>query len=460
MEYITYELTDVGYNHIPKGANRDIKIARAMQTRQVGTKLPPPYPNGWFALAESRDLKIGGVVSVDALAPKGISIKTWQTVEAEGAIWVWYDAEGRSPLWSVNGPGHVRLRLETGFGPVLISQSVTPIGVLQQRVVHRIYSPWYNAVIAAAFVPGESYMELPDVGFNHIPKGANRDIKVARALQTRQELTDVGYNHIPKGANRDIKIARAMQTRQVGTKLPPPYPNGWFALAESRDLKIGGVVSVDALVYRGEDGVARCVDAYCPHLGANLGVGGTVSGGCIECPFHKWRFDDGGACTVEAEGAIWVWYDAEGRSPLWSVVSPEEEEELKGWGYRGRNEFVVGSHIMPYPMANGQHTWAAEWLRGEGHTARINLTHRYKFGKLSVFQINIVADQNGPGHVRLRLETGFGPVLISQSVTPIGVLQQRVCTGYTSPWYNAVIAAAFCAWRELYVRTGHGYMEQ
>ncbi|XP_073966920.1 cholesterol 7-desaturase nvd-like, partial [Choristoneura fumiferana] len=57
-----------------------------------------------------------------------------------------------------NGPGHVRLRLETGFGPVLISQSVTPIGVLQQRVVHRIYSPWYNAVIAAAFVPGESYM--------------------------------------------------------------------------------------------------------------------------------------------------------------------------------------------------------------------------------------------------------------------------------------------------------------
>ncbi|KAI8431831.1 hypothetical protein MSG28_016231 [Choristoneura fumiferana] len=329
-----------------------------------------------------------------------------------------------------NGPGHVRLRLETGFGPVLISQSVTPIGVLQQRVVHRIYSPWYNAVIAAAFVPGESYMELPDVGFNHIPKGANRDIKVARALQTRQELTDVGYNHIPKGANRDIKIARAMQTRQVGTKLPPPYPNGWFALAESRDLKIGGVVSVDALVYRGEDGVARCVDAYCPHLGANLGVGGTVTPKGIS--IKTWQ-------TVEAEGAIWVWYDAEGRSPLWSVVSPEEEEELKGWG---------------------QHTWAAEWLRGEGHTARINLTHRYKFGKLSVFQINIVADQNGPGHVRLRLETGFGPVLISQSVTPIGVLQQRVCTGYTSPWYNAVIAAAFCAWRELYVRTGHGYMEQ
>ncbi|KAI8431799.1 hypothetical protein MSG28_016217 [Choristoneura fumiferana] len=75
--------------------------------------------------------------------------------------------EGNSIKWGVdayqNGPGHVRLRLETGFGPVLISQSVTPIGVLQQRVVHRIYSPWYNAVIAAAFVPGESYMFERDI---------------------------------------------------------------------------------------------------------------------------------------------------------------------------------------------------------------------------------------------------------------------------------------------------------
>ena len=33
------------------------------------------------------------------------------------------------------------------------------------------------------------------------------------------------------------------------------------------------------------------MDAYCPHLGANLGVGGHVRGNCIECPFHGWQFD-------------------------------------------------------------------------------------------------------------------------------------------------------------------------
>ncbi|XP_073966686.1 cholesterol 7-desaturase nvd-like [Choristoneura fumiferana] len=311
-----------------------------------------------------------------------------------------------------------------------------------------------------------------------------------------KELPDVGFNHIPKGANRDMKVARALQTRQVGTKLPPPYPNGWFALAESRDLKIGGVVSVDALghnfaVYRGEDGVARCVDAYCPHLGANMGVGGTVRGSCIECPFHKWTFNAEGTCvsipdldsppkgisiktwpTAEGDGAVWVWYDAEGRSPLWSVLSPEEQEEMQGWGYRGRNEFVVSTHIMDIPengadiahlspvhstsvftsVANkhpyllnfvGHHSWEAEWTRREEHRARMTLTHYYKFGKLSIFRLNAIADQNGPGHVRLRFQTRFGPVLFSLSVTPIGVLRQKVVHRVFSPWYNAVMAASF-----------------
>lgn len=43
-------------------------------------------------------------------------------------------------------------------------------------------------------------------------------------------------------------------------------------------------------VFRGQDGKAYVVDAYCPHLGANLAVGGRVVGGCIECPFHGWQF--------------------------------------------------------------------------------------------------------------------------------------------------------------------------
>jgi phenylpropionate dioxygenase-like ring-hydroxylating dioxygenase large terminal subunit len=36
-------------------------------------------------------------------------------------------------------------------------------------------------------------------------------------------------------------------------------------------------------------------DAYCPHLGAHLGVGGRVEDGCLVCPFHEWAFDGSGA---------------------------------------------------------------------------------------------------------------------------------------------------------------------
>lgn len=43
-------------------------------------------------------------------------------------------------------------------------------------------------------------------------------------------------------------------------------------------------------VFRAENGKAHVVDAYCPHLGANLAVGGRVLGNCIECPFHGWQF--------------------------------------------------------------------------------------------------------------------------------------------------------------------------
>lgn len=52
------------------------------------------------------------------------------------------------------------------------------------------------------------------------------------------------------------------------------------------------------VVFRTEGGEVHIFDAYCPHLGANLGVGGIVKGDCIECPFHQWSFRaSDGECT-------------------------------------------------------------------------------------------------------------------------------------------------------------------
>lgn len=44
-------------------------------------------------------------------------------------------------------------------------------------------------------------------------------------------------------------------------------------------------------VFRASNGDVNILNAYCPHLGANMAVGGIVKGNCLQCPFHGWTFD-------------------------------------------------------------------------------------------------------------------------------------------------------------------------
>ena len=82
------------------------------------------------------------------------------------------------------------------------------------------------------------------------------------------------------------------------SRFPFPMPFGWFVAALVDDVPDGGAVGVS---YLGTDLVVwsdgsqhRVFDAYCPHLGAHLAVGGRVEGNCLVCPFHEWTFDGDG----------------------------------------------------------------------------------------------------------------------------------------------------------------------
>ncbi len=122
-----------------------------------------------------------------------------------------------------------------------------------------------------------------------------------------------------------------------------PIPNGWFAVAWSRDLEAGQVVKLrcfdrDLALYRTRGGKAVLLDAYCPHLGAHLAVGGRVFGETLRCPFHGWRFDESGRCVeiphcktipplarvkswevLERNAMIYAWRHAEDKPPAWEV---------------------------------------------------------------------------------------------------------------------------------------------
>ena len=90
---------------------------------------------------------------------------------------------------------------------------------------------------------------------------------------------------------KDLGTSGVSKSRGV---TPPVYPNGWFKLANSRDVPKGKILNVrywgqDFVLFRGQDGKIGMLDAYCTHLGAHLGVGGKVKGNCLECPFHGWK---------------------------------------------------------------------------------------------------------------------------------------------------------------------------
>ena len=133
----------------------------------------------------------------------------------------------------------------------------------------------------------------------------------------------------------------------------PPYPNGWFRVCESDELEVGQVMPKmfmdnEIVIFRTESGKVKVLDAFCPHLGAHLGHGGTVEGEDIRCPFHAWKFSgDGELIEVpyakrippkkpcintwpinEINGIVFVWFDVDGKEPWWEI--PEIPEITSG----------------------------------------------------------------------------------------------------------------------------------
>jgi len=162
------------------------------------------------------------------------------------------------------------------------------------------------------------------------------------------------------------------------------YPNGWLPLMESHkvskgEIKRAMILGRDVIVSRSLEGEISVLDAYCPHMGVHIGIGGKVveinKESCVQCPFHGWTFSSKtGQCvnipyltkrrqgenhldsnngtqvipkqaklkawtSCEIDNFIYIWHHVDNMEPSWFLEPTPElnAEGAKRWKLVGRS---------------------------------------------------------------------------------------------------------------------------
>lgn len=235
---------------------------------------------------------------------------------------------------------------------------------------------------------------------------------------------------------------------------PMPIPFGWFAIGMSDDFAKGEVHTLsffdtEFVVWRGEDGVLRGIDPYCPHLGAHLGRGGgKVIGNDLQCPFHHWTFDGEGIVTdipysnaippklkracdrgwrvVEKLGVVYTWFHPHKEEPLWELATSEELEtgeweriDGKTWTINVHPQEITenGIDYAHFRAVHGtQSPPEAEWeIREYNRNSRVTAKMDTPRGLVDG---TIVVKNTGPGQSFVRFH-GISDLIVVNLPTPI-----------------------------------------
>lgn len=271
-------------------------------------------------------------------------------------------------------------------------------------------------------------------------------------------------------------------------RFPMSIPFGWFFVSYSDELAVGEVKPLhyfgrDLVIFRGESGTVGLLDAYCPHLGAHLGQGGTVDGDRLRCPFHAWAYRADGFCVdipyakamppitkrepiarpypvVEKNGVIWAWYHPDRIAPTFEVIE-HEPFTAPGWAPQIRRfwsfasnpqeiaengvdvahfQFVHGMEAVP----EGKTVYEGHIRRSEAHGER---AVQLPDGTSRIIPSSVKTVQNGAGQKFTQLS---GVVTLSLMVlaTPVEAdqVELRFCFTYPeteegSPEHRAALAA-------------------
>ena len=239
------------------------------------------------------------------------------------------------------------------------------------------------------------------------------------------------------------------------SRYPFSIPFGWFAVAESPDVAVGQTKAAyyfdsHLVLWRDEEGTAHVQDAFCPHLGAHLGHGGTVDGCEVVCPFHGWKFDSDGCNTeipysdrtnkkarirtypvLERNGFVYAWYHPHQEAPTWEVEAvddidshefygPKRWKQVVQAGIQEMGENAVDSAHFRY-VHNVKEVPVIERYEPSGHRSIMESSQKFPTPR-GVVDGRIDSTADGPGVSIVRFSGIIDTLLVTAS-TPIDANQ-------------------------------------
>jgi 3-ketosteroid 9alpha-monooxygenase subunit A len=296
----------------------------------------------------------------------------------------------------------------------------------------------------------------------------NQSAIALESAATRDHLDNLGDAERVAWRLADIPDRPSADERN----LPHDFPFGWFIAAYSDAVSAGEVLPMryfgkELVLWRGDDGRARVLDAYCAHYGAHMAHGGRVHGNLLECPFHAWRWDQDGIAreipysrvippqakrkdcvpswpTCEVNGFIWIWYHPDRVPPLWDV-QPVEEVACDDWTPPTRFEWNIYSSlenmadnnvdISHFKYVHGAPTVPTYEISFEGRRRTV-LTRIALTTPRGPVDGSIDSFTYGPGQGWVRFR-GLCDTLLQTVLTPVDRDHLKVSFAFTQPAQQA-----------------------
>ena len=189
----------------------------------------------------------------------------------------------------------------------------------------------------------------------------------------------------------------------ITSSIPDRYPRGWFCIGADHEFstqpKQMNYFGSSLVAYRSEnDNRLIVLDAYCPHMGANL-ADGCVKGDSVICPFHEWSWGPDGKCNdipyaktiperarirnwdvTEINELCYVWHDPDGGAAIPEQAIPHDdvvaEEGWSPWIIR-RVEVNSNCRELIDNMADKAHFGPIHGIHTVKHFSNISEGHRY-----------------------------------------------------------------------------------